>query len=433
MSSYALTEIKKYNKDKKVVILDKSVAVRKAIELCLIKLGILSENICSVSRFHDALAYLNIQRAKFVFTEFQIGDRFGLELIQEMDNIGILINERAFFMVTANSADSTVAEAAEEDVDGYVVKPFSIDSLESQIIRVLEEKLNPSPYLAEINNARKLIDANDPTNAIIPLKRALGLAKKTSLVCFYLGQCYEMLGDNQEALKYYRDGLQQHPGHYKCSIGEFETLDKLGKHDDAYEVVAKVLKNYPLTPQRLGKVFILAIMTKHFIDIGQYYEIFLRIERRTEELVKIVTAGLYACGKYFCSIKKFEEAVGMFKKTCISSGRNPEYIKKVIETLMHYKRGDLTSDFLLMYLPEYQSTDTWKALDFQIYCLNNPADRCIQKGRKLITDGIKDVSIFVETAKLLVAQNKKNHAENIVYTGIERCPQSREELLKILE
>jgi tetratricopeptide (TPR) repeat protein len=432
MSPSELEEMKKFNADKKAIVLDKSVAVRKGIESCLVRLGISSGNICSVSRFHDALTYVKEQSPKFVFTEFQIGDRFGLELIQELDRVGVSITERAFFMVTANSQDSAVAEAAEEDVDAYIVKPFSIDSLETQIVRVLGEKMKPSPYLVELQNARKCLEAKDPNSAIIPLRRALGLAKKTSLAYFYLGQCYEMLNDNAEALKYYREGLRQLPGHYKCSIGEFETLEKLGKQAEAYEVIKKVLTKYPLTPQRLGKVFILAIYTKHFTDVNLYYEIFLKIERRTDELVKIVTAGLYACGKYFCSINKFDEASGVFKKACLSSGRSSDYLKKVIDTLMHFKKGDLASEFLSMYSAEDQNTDAWKALDFQLTCLGGQTDRSIQKGRKLIAEGIKEVSVYIETAKLLIKQDKKSHAENVIFMGIERCPQKREELLKIL-
>jgi tetratricopeptide (TPR) repeat protein len=292
--------------------------------------------------------------------------------------------------------------------------------------------MKPSVYQNEIQRARKLIESNDPQNALIALRKALGLSHKLTLAFYYIGKCFELLNDNQEALKNYREGLKHNPENYKCSIGEFEALEKLDRKTEAYEVLTKILLKYPLSSQRLGDIFKLAIFTEHFDHVNQYYDIFLKIDRRSEELKNIVTAGLYACGQHSCTLNNFDEAVDFFKKCCATSVRNSDYIKKSVDILIQYNRAELATEFLSMFSSDAKNSDEWKSLDFQISSLNEHPEKSIQKGCKLIADGIKELSVFIKTAKLLIQQNKKTHAENIIYTGVNRCPHAREELLKIL-
>jgi len=64
-------------------------------------------------------------------------------------------------MVTAQAYQDYVAEAAESEIDAYILKPLTIKLLEEKISLVVEEANNPPPMVDHLKKAMNFEDEGD--------------------------------------------------------------------------------------------------------------------------------------------------------------------------------------------------------------------------------------------------------------------------------
>jgi CheY-like chemotaxis protein len=428
-----LEEVQEFVKNQHVLIVDPSNSTRKVLKMAMTQLGIPVGNIRATSQFNEAIQYILENPPRIIFTEFKVRDHYGLEFLPYLDQLNIGNLERCFFVVTENSRESAVAEAAEEDVDGYIIKPFSIDSLNKYVLNTLKDKIRPSDYYQQIEIAKKLIEGSRVAEAVIKLEKTAKETTNPSLAYNYLGQCYRILGQKENALKAYRLGLRYQKRHYKCCVGEFEVLDELGQQPEAYAAAKALAADYPLTPNRLGRMITLAVYTRHLDDLPGFFEQFLKIESRTEDLVKIVSASMFVCAKHQLSQNNYANALAFFKRACIVSPNRNELIARSIEIFLGIHRSSEALELYKMVALQDRLEMKWKNLEFRICSLTDNREQLIERGRKLISEGIDTPFVYIKVATAYLEQNRFRHAENIVYEGIKNCPEHRAELLKLIE
>ena len=71
--------------DKKALVLDKSSSVRNMLERALVDVGMERENIVTHKNFEHALEYLQASKPDIVVTDFELHDKFGLDLIPHIN------------------------------------------------------------------------------------------------------------------------------------------------------------------------------------------------------------------------------------------------------------------------------------------------------------------------------------------------------------
>lgn len=69
-------------------------------------------------------------------------------------------------MVTAEANREIVAEAAESDIDAYILKPFTTKSMGDKILGVIEKANNPPLMSLHLKKARDLEEKGDVAGAI---------------------------------------------------------------------------------------------------------------------------------------------------------------------------------------------------------------------------------------------------------------------------
>jgi len=80
----------------------------------------------------------------FVICDWNMPNLGGLGLLRRI-RASEKHQDLPFLMVTAEVAEDIVAEAIEEGVDGYVLKPFQAKTLVERVETILERKRNPDP------------------------------------------------------------------------------------------------------------------------------------------------------------------------------------------------------------------------------------------------------------------------------------------------
>lgn len=120
-----------------------------------------------------------------------------LGLIRDSDEY----RDMPVIMITAEAEKQIVAEAAESDIDGYLLKPLTPQSLDERIKSVVKLANDPHPATIHLKKARELEENNDLNGAIEEIKNALRLRPDSSRILRKLGQLYAAVGNEATAEK----------------------------------------------------------------------------------------------------------------------------------------------------------------------------------------------------------------------------------------
>ncbi|MBU3952903.1 MAG: response regulator, partial [Proteobacteria bacterium] len=98
-------------------------------------------------------------------------------------------------MVTAENERDIVSEVAESEIDGYLLKPLTLEALDKKIKAVVHSANNPDPATVHLLNARECEEAQDYEGAIEQTRLALihkpsasRILRKLGLIHFKIGK-----------------------------------------------------------------------------------------------------------------------------------------------------------------------------------------------------------------------------------------------------
>lgn len=159
-------------------------------------------------------------------------------------------------MVTAEAERDIVNEVAETEIDGYLLKPLTLQSLDSKITAVVNKFNNPDPVTVHRKNARDLEENGDYKAAIEEIKKALALKPSASRLLRKLGLLHFRIQKNSIAIKCLEKAV---------SVNNQDTISRVHLGD-------YYLKKNDL--EKAGKYFldILSLSTRYndrAFDIGQ--------------------------------------------------------------------------------------------------------------------------------------------------------------------
>ncbi|PLW83961.1 response regulator [Kineobactrum sediminis] len=123
------------NKDMQILVVDDFSTMRRIVKNQLRELGF--SNIREADDGSSALDILRVTPIDFVVTDWNMPGIPGIDLLktiradEKLKSIPVL-------MVTAEAKREQIIEAAQSGVNGYVVKPFTAQSLKEKIERIFE-------------------------------------------------------------------------------------------------------------------------------------------------------------------------------------------------------------------------------------------------------------------------------------------------------
>jgi tetratricopeptide (TPR) repeat protein len=187
------------------------------------------------------------------------------------------IRDMPVIMITAEAQANIVSEAAESDIDAYLLKPLTPKLLEQKISTVIHFANNPpkstlylikardheeageiDAAIEEVKNAlkekpdssrilRKLgllfLEKNNKQTAIKCLQKAVAVNKQDAVSRFRLGEIYLQENDISNALKYYDEAIKISPRNLENGLLLGKTLFEHGMNNKAYEIFDIILKN----------------------------------------------------------------------------------------------------------------------------------------------------------------------------------------------
>ena len=124
-------------KDVTILVVDDVNAIRVQVKDLLKGLGYRSVVVASSGE--EAKEILQSQPIHLILCDWQMTPTSGIDLLKHcrstIDHCDI-----AFIMVTASNTQEEVVEAVQAGVDDYIVKPLTIDQIQSKVLKVFIRK-----------------------------------------------------------------------------------------------------------------------------------------------------------------------------------------------------------------------------------------------------------------------------------------------------
>jgi two-component system chemotaxis response regulator CheY len=118
----------------RVLVVDDQASMRGLIRSYLRKLGF--ESIDEADSGSAALKELGLRPYNLVISDYNMDGGSGLDLLKGMRTHPIL-KRVPVIMVTGNADSQTVSSVVQAGVNGYVVKPVSLEALKTRVTHVL--------------------------------------------------------------------------------------------------------------------------------------------------------------------------------------------------------------------------------------------------------------------------------------------------------
>jgi tetratricopeptide (TPR) repeat protein len=419
--------LREFLADQYVLIVNSVGSSRISLASCLAKFGASREKMLLVSSISEARYEIQKVKPRFVFTDYMIGSDPGLDLLQEQrKNYSRDDLKRSIFvLVTSNASQSAVAQAAEEDVDTFIVRPYSIDLLGKTLARTAIQKMNPGKYLELIERGKEQLFLGKFDEALSIFEDAMLEHEQPTLACFYAGQAEFMKLSMGGAEQRYEQGLSYNKIHYKCLVGLYDLLMSQKKFEEAYDIVRRISQYFPANPKRLGAVLRLAVMTEHFQDIESYYNIFLKIGERTDELTKSMCSALVVAGKFYLRISRETLALSLFESAAISAAGRTQFINYIVENLVDYKMREDAERFLERLRKLSMASKDFRIARFMVSTLQDDRPASIQMGTTLIEEGIETSGIYEKMIAQLTREQNSKLADALLQTAIQKWPERK--------
>lgn len=120
----------------KILVVDDFSTMRKMIRGFLKDLG--CNNVSEAEDGKDALQMLKKEKFDFVISDWNMPNTSGIELLKAVRADPTLAGI-PMLLVTAEAKKDQIIEAAKAGVNGYIVKPFNMETLEEKIKKIFSK------------------------------------------------------------------------------------------------------------------------------------------------------------------------------------------------------------------------------------------------------------------------------------------------------
>lgn len=119
----------------RVLIVDDFSTMRRIIKNLLSDLGF--TNSVEAEDGHSALSVLRQDAVELVITDWNMPGMSGIELLRAI-RADPAFQTLPVLMVTAEAKREQIIQAAQAGVNGYIIKPFTAQTLEEKLVKVFE-------------------------------------------------------------------------------------------------------------------------------------------------------------------------------------------------------------------------------------------------------------------------------------------------------
>ena len=121
-----------------------------------------------------------------------------------------------FLMITAEMNEATVAAAIEDEVDDYILKPFTPVTLQEKMQKILDIRAAPSPIDTHLNLGQVYLQSRQLKEAMEEFKKAYQINPKSPRVMLAIAGLYKSSGELGKATELLKQAIKLSPQFVKA-------------------------------------------------------------------------------------------------------------------------------------------------------------------------------------------------------------------------
>ncbi len=280
-----------------VLVVDDMAAIRRMLRQMLQHLGVQGD----IKEAGDGLeAWEALQGCSFdlVVCDINMPRMNGLDLLRRLRATD-QYRTTPFLMISGEVAEDIIAASAESEVDGYLLKPFKVESLESRLRDIISHRHHPSPRECLFRKASRLLAAGQPAAALEVLEQLnQPPSRAQAKVLNLMGECHLSLGGTEAAAACFEQALDLNPKYFKAYHHLAALMESRGNLAAARSYLEEARRLSPLNPERLYNLGQLCLQTGSPEEAKQYLEDSWRLgpyapaDHRSEMAETFLAAGL---------------------------------------------------------------------------------------------------------------------------------------------
>ena len=231
----------------------------------------------------EALEILQKERVDLVLLDYHMPGMTGVEVLGEIRDEKAL-RDLPVIMVTAEATSDFVAGVGESEIDGYLLKPINITTLEEKVSYVVEKANNPPPMIYHLKRAREFEESGDLEKAIEETKLAIKAEPKVTKPIRKIGYYYYKMNRFVEAEKWLLKAVSLN----QVDVTAFHHLAELYlKRNDIEKASLFFEKAMKISPRHLERGINFAKTLVHLKMITKAVEVFdkaLELDGATHEM-----------------------------------------------------------------------------------------------------------------------------------------------------
>ncbi|MEC9283111.1 MAG: tetratricopeptide repeat protein, partial [Bdellovibrionota bacterium] len=382
-------------------------------------------NIYTSKSVDEAKKIIEENKVQVLITEYQVEKKDCLPLCD------IVIsnnkeNERFVILVTQNGNQSSVAQALEGDVDGYIIKPFVYNFMKESFEKNILRKLYPSKNQKLLNEAREHIEKKSFYLAEPILMELIKNQSKPSLALYYYGELFQKRGDFDKAKRFWQKSLEVQPGHFKSLNAIYELCLENKEFDEALEYLSKLRSILPLSPGRLKQLFDLYVEGEMYYEVIEAMEDLYNLEDRSLELNQVAAESLLKAGLYFSEAQRVDLAHDAFSKYLMLEAYKISSIEEVIDSLINTEQYKIAEFFLSKVLPDDRASHEFMALDYRVNAGTQGMQYLITRGMELSKAGVNDMHVHKIFIEANISESRIRMAEQALMDAKTKIPEQED-------
>ena len=238
---------------RKILIVDDQMQMREMLRYVLVSNGF--KDLLIADNGREAMQLIHKEPLAAVITDWAMPHMSGIEILKTIRNNADLF-EIPVLLVTGAGSPEKVLYAVEEDVDGFIIKPFSPKGVIGNLERVLHNAANPDVFQQKLQEIKRLKLSGKYEEALKiaqPFLKLKNQPKAALLACECLIQ-----------LKQYGSAIEV--------LADTSEKDQTSKHSSLLGKISCDLQKYPLAIKYLEESFKkIPLNHSHRIDLARAY------------------------------------------------------------------------------------------------------------------------------------------------------------------
>lgn len=293
----------------KIMVAESNSELRIIIKNYLIVEGY--SNLIMTENGKAAWAKMRLSKPDLIITEIEIPEMSGLELLAAIRGDKTL-KTTPVLLIASEVKQEIVAKAAELGVDGYIVKPFSHQTLADKVDKIFRRRFSPSISFMTSQKGDELLQSGDLEGALDKYKDALTATKESMAVIHYkVGGVYEKLSDEEEAENNYKEAVSMSHLH----VDSLDALGRLtqsqGRSEESAEYMKASVSISPLNAERQFKLGEALLESDNFEEAEKAFKKSLKMDPRQTHIFNRLGISLRKQNKLAESSKFFERALSV--------------------------------------------------------------------------------------------------------------------------